>query len=101
MAEAQKFRLAGIMGWPVAHSRSPMIHAHWITELGLSGAYVPLAVRPERLSEAIKALPALGFAGCNVTIPHKEAAMRLVDRVDPLAKRIGAINTIVVEADGS
>jgi len=101
MAEAQKFRLAGIMGWPVAHSRSPMIHGHWITELGLSGAYVPLAVRPERLSEAIKALPALGFAGCNVTIPHKEAAMRLVDRVDPLANRIGAINTIVVEADGS
>lgn len=101
MAEAQKFRLAGIMGWPVAHSRSPMIHGHWIKELGLSGAYVPLAVRPERLSEAIKALPALGFAGCNVTIPHKEAAMPLVDHVDPLAKRIGAINTIVVEADGS
>ncbi|HLJ21940.1 MAG TPA: shikimate dehydrogenase [Stellaceae bacterium] len=101
MAEAQKFRLAGIMGWPVAHSRSPMIHGHWIEVLGLSGAYVPLAVRPDRLSEAIKALPALGFAGCNVTIPHKEAAMRLVDRVDPVAKRIGAINTIVVETDGS
>lgn len=101
MTEAQKFRLAGIMGWPVAHSRSPMIHGYWIRELGLSGAYVYLPVRPERLAEALRGLAPLGFAGCNVTIPHKEAATRLVDRVDPLAKRIGAINTIVVEADGS
>jgi len=101
MAEAQKFRLAGIMGWPIAHSRSPTLHGYWIAKLGLSGVYVPLAVRPERLGEAIKGLRALGFAGCNVTIPHKETAMRLVDRVDPLATRIGAINTIVVEADGS
>src|SRR5215470_7837666 len=101
MAETQKFRLAGVMGWPVAHSRSPMLHSYWIDRLGLAGAYVPLPVRPERLSDAIKGLSALGFAGCNLTIPHKEAAMRLVDRVDPLAKRIGAINTIVVERDGS
>jgi shikimate dehydrogenase len=89
------------MGWPVAHSRSPMLHGYWIKELGLSGAYVYLPVRPERLGEALKGLSALGFAGCNITLPHKEAAVRLVDRVDPLAKRIGAINTIVVEADGS
>jgi shikimate dehydrogenase len=101
MAETQKFRLAGVMGWPVAHSCSPMLHGYWIDQLGLAGAYVPLPVRPERLSDAIKGLSALGFAGCNLTIPHKEAAMRLVDRVDPLAKRIGAINTIVVERDGS
>ncbi len=101
MAEAQKFQLAGIMGWPVAHSRSPLLHGYWIKELGLSGAYVYLPVRPERLADALKGLAALGFAGCNVTIPHKEAAMRLVDRVDPLAKRIGAINTIVVGEDGS
>jgi shikimate dehydrogenase len=101
MAEAQKFRLAGIMGWPVAHSRSPLIHGYWIKQLGLSGAYVYLPVRPERLAEALRGLSALGFAGCNVTIPHKEAAMRLLDRVDPLAKRIGAINTVVVEPDGS
>jgi shikimate dehydrogenase len=89
------------MGWPVAHSRSPMLHGYWIRKLGLAGAYVYLPVRPERLPDAIKGLSALGFAGCNLTIPHKEAALRLVDRVDPLAKRIGAINTIVVEADGS
>jgi shikimate dehydrogenase len=101
MAEAEKFRLAGIMGWPVAHSRSPMIHNHWIRELGLSGAYVYLPVQPEHLVEALRGLSALGFAGCNVTIPHKEAAMRLIDSVDPLAKRIGAINTIVVGEDGA
>jgi shikimate dehydrogenase len=100
MSEAQTFRLVGIMGWPVAHSRSPLLHGYWIKELGLSGAYVYLPVRPERLAQALKGLAALGFAGCNVTIPHKEAAMRLVERVDPLAKRIGAINTIVVGDDG-
>ena len=101
MAGAQKFRLAGIMGWPVAHSRSPLLHGYWIKELGLSGAYVFLPVRPEHLADALKGLAALGFAGCNVTIPHKEAAMRLVDHVDPLAQRIGAINTILVAEDGT
>ena len=101
MAEPQKFRLAGVMGWPVAHSRSPKIHGHWIEKHGLSGAYVLLPVKPERLADALRGLPALGFAGCNVTIPHKETAMRLLDRVDPMAKRIGAINTIVVAEDGT
>jgi shikimate dehydrogenase len=101
MAETQKFRLAGVMGWPVAHSRSPMLHGYWISQLGLSGAYVYLPVQPERLADALKGLSALGFAGCNLTIPHKEIAMRLVDYVDPLATRIGAINTIVVSEDGS
>jgi len=89
------------MGWPVAHSRSPMLHGYWIRQLGLDGAYVHLPVRPERLADALKGLSALGFAGCNLTIPHKETAMRLVDYVDPLAARIGAINTVVVGEDGS
>src|SRR5262249_8889081 len=66
-----------------------------------AGAYLPLAVKPERLPEAIRGLAALGFAGCNVTIPHKEAVLPLLDRVDPVARRIGAVNTIVVGADGS
>ena len=101
MAETQKFRLAGVMGWPVAHSRSPKLHGYWINQLGLAGAYVYLPVRPERLADALKGLLALGFAGCNVTIPHKETAMWLVDRVDPVATRIGAINTIVVGEDGT
>ena len=98
---SSKFILAGIMGWPVAHARSPMLHGHWIAHHGLNGAYVLLPVDPADLPEAMKGLAALGFAGCNVTIPHKVAAMALVDRVDPVARKIGAINTIVVEADGS
>ena len=93
--------LAGVMGWPVAHSRSPFIHNQWIAQYGLRGAYVQLPVRPENLEAALCALPTLGFAGCNLTIPHKVAALALVDRVEPLAQRIGAINTVVVEADGS
>jgi shikimate dehydrogenase len=101
MAGPQKFRLAGIMGWPVSHSRSPMVHGFWIQKYGLAGAYVLLPVQPERLPDALKGLAALGFAGCNATIPHKEMAIRLVDRVDPMARRIGAINTVVVAEDGS
>jgi shikimate dehydrogenase len=94
-------RLAGVMGWPISHSRSPVLHGWWLQEYGIAGAYVPLAVKPDRIEQAIRGLPALGFSGCNVTIPHKEAALRLVDRVDPLAKRIGAVNTIVAAEDGT
>jgi shikimate dehydrogenase len=101
MTNDKHYILAGVMGWPVAHSRSPAIHGHWIREHGLHGNYVLLPVQPERLGDAVRGLRALGFAGCNITLPHKVAAMALVDRVDPLAQRIGAINTIVVEADGT
>jgi shikimate dehydrogenase len=94
-------RLAGIMGWPVAHSRSPALHGFWLAEHGIDGAYVPLAVQPGRLEQALRALPALGFSGCNLTIPHKPAALAIMDRVDPFARRIGAMNTVVVAADGS
>ena len=95
------FVLAGVIGWPVTHSRSPLLHGHWIAEHGLRGAYVPLAVAPGRLEAALRGLPALGFAGCNVTIPHKVDTLRLVDRVEPLAHRIGAVNLVVVAADGT
>ncbi len=101
MANDRHYKLAGVMGWPVAHSRSPVIHNHWIAEHGLRGAYVLLPVQPDNLEQALRALPVLGFAGCNLTIPHKVEALKLVDRVEPIAARIGAINTIVVEADGS
>jgi shikimate dehydrogenase len=94
-------RLAGIMGWPVAHSRSPALHNFWLDEHGIDGAYVPLPVRPEQLEQALSALPVLGFRGCNLTIPHKQAALSLVDRVEPLARRIGAMNTVIVATDGS
>jgi shikimate dehydrogenase len=101
MSHADRFLMAGVMGWPVMHSRSPKIHNHWLAKHGLAGTYVPLAIRPDGLQAALRALPALGFAGCNLTIPHKEAALAVVDRVDPLARRIGAINCVVVMADGS
>jgi shikimate dehydrogenase len=94
-------KLAGVMGWPIAHSRSPVLHGWWLRRYAINGAYVPLAVQPERLEQALRALPALGFAGCNVTIPHKEAALRVMDHVDATARRIGAVNTIVVGEDGS
>lgn len=95
------FVLAGLMGWPVSHSRSPDIHNHWIAQHGLRGSYVLLPVAPDKLAQALRALPVLGFAGCNLTIPHKVAAMALVDHVDPVARRVGAINTVVVQPDGS
>ncbi|TAH10324.1 MAG: shikimate dehydrogenase [Curvibacter sp.] len=101
MAHEQPYRLAGVMGWPVAHSRSPILHNYWIEEHGLRGAYVLLPVQPEKIEQALRALPLLGFAGCNLTIPHKVAAMAIVDHLEPLARRIGAANTIVVGADGS
>jgi len=94
-------RVAGVMGWPVAHSRSPALHGFWLAEHGIDGAYVPLAVPPDRLEQALRALPALGFRGCNLTLPHKEAALAVMDRVDPFARRIGAMNTVVVAEDGS
>lgn len=101
MSHEKKYTLAGVMGWPVAHSRSPALHNHWIRHYGLAGAYVLLPVAPDLLGDAVRGLRALGFAGCNITIPHKIAAMALVDRIDPPARRIGAINTIVVEKDGA
>jgi shikimate dehydrogenase len=93
--------MAGVMGWPIGHSRSPKLHGYWLQQHGIPGTYVPLGVRPERLEAALRGLPALGFAGCNVTIPHKETVMRLVDRVEPIARRIGAVNCVIVQPDGS
>ena len=98
---AHKYVMAGVMGWPVAHSRSPTIHNHWIRQYGLQGAYGLFSVQPDKLEDAIRGLPALGLAGCNITIPHKVNAMKLMDVVDPLARRMGAINTIVVTPEGA
>lgn len=98
---AQQFVMAGVMGWPVAHSRSPVIHNHWIRQYGLNGSYGLFPVRPERLESALRGLSALGMAGCNITLPHKVQAMQWVDHVDPLGQRMGAINLVVVQADGA
>jgi len=101
MSSSDRFLLAGVMGWPVMHSRSPALHNHWFAHYGLAGVYVPLAIEPDGLQAALRALAPLGFSGCNLTIPHKERALAIVDAVDPVAQRIGAISCVVVRADGS
>ena len=101
MSHPDRFLLAGVMGWPVMHSRSPKLHNYWLQKHGLVGTYLPLAIKAEGLKAALRALPALGFSGCNLTIPHKVEAMAIVDRVDKVARRIGAMNCVVVGQDGS
>ncbi|MBE9605393.1 shikimate dehydrogenase [Acetobacteraceae bacterium H6797] len=90
-----KALLAGVLGWPVSHSRSPRLHGHWLARYGIDGAYVPLPVEPANFPAAVRGLVALGFRGANVTIPHKEAAFALCDIVEASAKRAGAVNTMV------
>jgi len=93
--------LVGIIGWPVAHSKSPGMHHAAAVALDLDLTYVALPVRASDLAMAVKGLPALGFRGVNVTVPHKEAVIPLLDEVDPAARAIGAVNTIVVEPSPS
>ncbi len=101
MTAPDRFLLAAVMGWPISQSRSPMLHNFWFAQHGLAGSYVPLAVPPEQLEAALRALPSLNFAGCNLTIPLKQDAMKIVDEVDITAKKIGAISCVVVRKDGS
>jgi shikimate dehydrogenase len=96
-----KTRIAGIFGWPVDHSRSPRLHGYWLQQSGIDGAYIPFATHPSKLEQGIRALPLLGFRGGNITLPHKERAVGFVDELTPTAKRIGAINMLVVREDGS
>ena len=101
MADSNAFGIAGLLGFPVAHSRSPVIHNHWLAEHRIAGRYVLFPVPPEKLEDAVRGLSALGMRGCNVTTPHKQAVFPLLDRVDDLARLIGAVNTVVVEKDGT
>jgi shikimate dehydrogenase len=89
------------MGWPVNHSLSPQLHSFWLRELDIRGYYLPLAVQPKDLARALWSLPVLGFRGVNLTVPHKEHAIHLVDEVAPIAAKIGAVNTVTVGEDGS
>ncbi len=89
--------LAGVMGWPVAHSLSPRLHRFWLDRYGIDGAYEPIAVPPEDFDNTIRNLASTGFRGVNLTIPHKEAGLKVCDEVDDLARRIGAVNTVVLE----
>jgi shikimate dehydrogenase len=95
------YRVAAVMGWPVAHSRSPIMHRYWLGRYGIGGDYVKLPVQPANLATALRALPALGIVGCNLTLPHKEAALAVVDDKTPAVRQIGAANTIIVRSDGS
>jgi shikimate dehydrogenase len=90
-------RLAGITGWPVGHSRSPRLHGFWLERHGIDGAYVPLRIEPAHFPAAIRGLMRSGFAGVNVTIPHKVAAFAISDIVEDSARRAGAVNTLVFE----
>jgi shikimate dehydrogenase len=101
MSDNQKFKLAGVMGMPIYQSRSPILHNYWLAKYGLKGAYGHFPVELKNLEAAIRGLSALGLAGCNITLPHKVHAMKMMDHIDPLALRMGAINCIVVQEDGA
>ena len=92
--------LAGVIGHPVAHSRSPALHGYWLRRYGLKGHYIPIDIRPQDLSELVRALPRLGFVGINVTLPHKEAILHIADIVTDRAALIGAANTLIFRKDG-
>lgn len=100
MTLSGKAVVAGVLGWPVAHSLSPLVHGYWLDQYGIDGAYVPLAARPADFASALLALPAMGFAGANVTVPHKRAAVTAVDACSDDARKIGSVNTVVVRPDG-
>ncbi|MDX9689663.1 MAG: shikimate dehydrogenase [Proteobacteria bacterium] len=95
-----KAKLAGVIGYPIAHTKSPLIHGYWLNKHDIDGVYMPLRVHPDQLEQALRALPVLGFRGCNLTIPHKELAIKIVDQLTSLARRVGAANTIIVSEDG-
>lgn len=92
--------VAGVIGNPIAHSKSPQLHGHWLKRYAISGHYIPLHVQEQDLETIVRALPKMGFVGVNVTIPHKEAVLELADLVTDRAKLIGAANTLVFRKDG-
>jgi shikimate dehydrogenase len=94
-------RRACVIGWPVEHSRSPLIHRYWLKHYGIDGDYVKEAVRPEELARFLGSLGARGYAGANVTLPHKEAALRAAESADEAAMAIGAANTLWLDPDGT
>ncbi len=94
-------RLAGLVGWPVQHSRSPAIHNHWLHRYGINGAYLPFPAISQGFEAAVRGLQAAGLAGINVTMPHKEAALALCDSVDEPAEATGVVNTLVFREDGT
>ncbi len=92
---------AGVIGWPIDHSLSPPLHDFWLKQYQIDGEYLPFAVEPQNLETFLKNLADGGRRGTNVTLPHKEATLTIVDHADDLARKIGAVNTVVVQDDGT
>ena len=95
-----KIPLAGVIGSPIAHSKSPQLHRHWLKTYGLQGFYIPMNVSPVNLREVLMSLPKMGFVGVNITIPHKEIVLQIADLVTDRATLIGAANTLIFRKDG-
>lgn len=96
----RRIPLAGVIGSPISHSKSPLLHRHWLKTIGLPGYYIPMDVAHENLEQVIRTLPKMGFVGVNVTIPHKEAIMNIADLITDRATLIGAANTLIFRQDG-
>jgi len=95
-----KIPLAGVIGTPISHSKSPQLHGHWLKTLGLPGHYIPMDVSPDDLETVIRSLPKMGFVGVNITVPHKERIMEIADLITDRAILIGAANTLIFRKDG-
>jgi shikimate dehydrogenase len=100
MTELPKIPLAGVIGHPIAHSRSPALHGFWLRRYGVKGHYIPMDVAPADLEATLRLLPKIGFVGLNVTIPHKEAVLKIADVITDRAALIGAANTLIFRKDG-
>ena len=100
MTDLPRIPLAGVIGHPIAHSRSPALHGYWLKRYGIKGHYIPMDVAQSDLHVALATLPKLGFVGLNVTIPHKETVLALADVVTDRAALIGAANTLIFRKDG-
>ena len=98
--EHPRIPLAGVIGHPIAHSRSPALHGFWLKRYGIKGHYIPMDVAPADLSHVLQTLPKMGFVGVNITIPHKEAILKIADIITDRAALIGAANTLIFRKDG-
>jgi len=96
----QQIPLAGVIGSPIGHSKSPKLHGHWLKKYELPGFYVPMEVTPDNLETVLRTLPKAGFVGANITVPHKEAALEIADQISDRATLIGAANTLIFREDG-
>lgn len=100
MIELPRIPLAGVIGSPIAHSKSPQLHRHWLKTYGIAGHYIPMDVSADNLETVLRTLPMMGFVGVNITIPHKESVMEIADLVTDRAILIGAANTLIFRKDG-